>query len=647
MLHIRNLTKQYGPKVLFQDAEANFGARSRVALIGPNGAGKSTFLKILLNQEAPDTGEVSRAKGLSLGYLPQEVPKASNLSVLDECLRMGDRVDQLKALKVDYEKKFQDAHPDDEDLERYGRVVEELEGLDEFTLEARAKEILMGMGFRLTDFNRPLTEFSGGWLMRVALSRLLLMQPDLLLLDEPTNHLDLESLLWLEQFLARYQGAMLIISHDRPFLNRIVNEVIEIDQKRFFTYKGNLDSYVVQKQERIRVLRAQYESQQVRIAEIEDFVRRFGAKATKARQAQSRLKELDRMERIELEEDSKTVRFRFPPAPHSGKEVITLKNTTLSFPSRVLFKNLNWILKKGARVAIVGINGAGKTSLLRMLSQDLTPSNGECKLGHEVKLGYYAQIQAEALNPRHTIFEELSEVAPMMPQSQIRGIAGAFLFQGDDVFKRCSVLSGGEKARVALGKLLLSPANLLILDEPTNHLDADSRDVLLEALVNYKGTLILVSHDREFIAPLVDSVLEVVPAKDGVGPSDLHHLLGTYDEYLERKEKEIAQQSRPVLSGKSKPAAQAAPVKEAPKPIDTKTPSNNQRKKWKEEIEAIESEIQKLDSEKVVLEKELAQDQTYEDPERAQVLAKRQTEIHQILNSKLSRWEELSSLVSE
>lgn len=307
MLHIRNLSKQYGSKILFENAEAHFGPRSRVALIGPNGAGKSTFLKILLNEEHPDSGEVTRGRGVTLGYLPQEIPKVSDRTVLEECLRIEPRG--------------------------------ELDDREVYTLEARGKAILMGMGFKISDFERPLTEFSGGWLMRVALARLLLSQPDLLLLDEPTNHLDLESLLWLEQFLMRYQGAMLIISHDRPFLNRLITEVIEIDQRKFFTYKGNLDAYVIQKEERVRVLRSQYESQQTRIAEIEDFVRRFGAKATKAKQAQSRLKELERMDRIELEENTKTMRFRFPPAPHSGKEVITLKDVEIRFPKRVLLKN--------------------------------------------------------------------------------------------------------------------------------------------------------------------------------------------------------------------------------------------------------------------------------------------------------------------
>ncbi|MGK5086141.1 ABC-F family ATP-binding cassette domain-containing protein, partial [Bdellovibrionota bacterium FG-2] len=534
MLHIHGLSKQFGAKVLFEGAEAHLGHRSRVALIGPNGAGKSTLIKVILGLESPDAGRITRASHLMIGYLPQEVPKFSGRSVLEEVQSMGGRREELLELRRELEEKLAQG-AGEADLERYGRVLEELEHLDEYRLESRAKSILGGMGFRPSDFDRPLTEFSGGWLMRVALSRILLMDPDLLLLDEPTNHLDLESLLWLENFLRGFRGAILVISHDTEFLNRIVHEVLEIDQRRLWNYRGNIDAYVTQKQERLTILRAQYAGQQAKIAEIEAFVERFGAKATKARQAQSRLKQLEKMELIELPDDNSSVRFRFPPSPHSGKEVIIVKSAGMSYGEKTVLRDLNWVISRGTRTAIVGVNGAGKTTLLKLLSQKMAPSQGEVRLGHLVKVGYYAQMQAESLNPALSILQELEAVAPDWPISRVRAIAGAFLFTGDAVEKRCAVLSGGEKARVALAKLLLAPSNFLILDEPTNHLDVESRGVLLEALQNYSGTLCLVSHDRAFVSPLVDSVLEIVPSPKG---SEVIHLLGGYEDYLSRKMKE-------------------------------------------------------------------------------------------------------------
>ncbi|MCM2322630.1 MAG: ABC-F family ATP-binding cassette domain-containing protein [Oligoflexia bacterium] len=644
MLHVQAISKQFGAKVLFEGAEAHLGYRSRAALIGPNGAGKSTLIKIILGQEAADSGRITRARHLSIGYLAQEVPKFSGNTVLGEVLRLDGRRAEVVESKRELEELFSrdtTAAADPALLERYSRTLEEAEHLDEYRLEARAKEILTGMGFKPRDFERSLTEFSGGWLMRVALSRVLLMDPDLLLLDEPTNHLDLESLLWLEDFLRNHRGAMLLVSHDTEFLNRMVHEVLEIDQRRLWTYKGNLDSFVEQKEQRLAVLRSQYEGQQARIAEIEDFVRRFGAKATKARQAQSRLKELDRMERIELPDDRSTVRFRFPPAPHSGKEVVTVRKASMRFGEKVVFRDLDWVIRRGSRVAIVGVNGAGKTTLLRLLAGKLEASSGEVRHGHRVKNGYYAQLQAESLNLGKTILEELEQVAPEMPVSQVRAIAGAFLFTGDAVEKRCAVLSGGEKARVALAKLLLSPSNFLLLDEPTNHLDVESRGVLLEALRDYEGTLCLVSHDRAFVSPLVDSVLEIIPAPDG---SRVVQLVETYDDYLARKERELAL---------SKPALPAAPASAgtsgsaaAPEAARRTGPSNNQRQAWERERALTEDEISRLEARQAELNTLLGDVATYSDKSKSMALAEEQRQLEKTLGEKLARWEELCLLLS-
>jgi len=638
VLHIQSVSKQFGSKTLFESAEAHLGYRSRAALIGPNGSGKSTLIRLIMGQESADIGVISRGSHLAIGHLPQEVPKFSGRTALAEAMRMDGRREDLLVAKRELEQTLsKDAsEASASTLEHYGRVMEELEHLDEYRLESRAKEILSGMGFKPSDFDRPLTQFSGGWLMRVALSRVLLMDPDLLILDEPTNHLDLETLLWLEDFLRAFRGAMLLVSHDTAFLNRIVHEVLEIDQKRLWTYRGNLDSYVLQKEERLQILRSQYESQQTKIAEIESFVARFGAKATKARQAQSRLKQLDRMERIELDEGRETVRFRFPPASHSGKEVVTMKNVSVRYGENVVFRNLNWVIQRGSRVAIVGVNGAGKTTLLKLLSGTFSATEGQVKMGHLVKTGYYAQHQAESLDFSKTVLQELEMTAPEMPVSQVRGIAGAFLFSGDAVEKKCSVLSGGEKARVALAKLLLSPSNFLLLDEPTNHLDPESRAVLLEALQNYTGTLCLVSHDRNFVSPLVDLVLEIVPSDSG---SEVHQLIGTYDDYLERKMKEMAQKATAPSETQQKSTTPEAQKRSGP--------SNNQRIAWARERDNVEGEIGKLEARQAELHELLANTATYDDKVRSMALAEEQRQLELNLGNKLARWEELCNLLSE
>ncbi len=629
MLHIQNISKQYGPKTLFEDANAHIGFRSRTALIGPNGAGKSTLIKILMGFDEPDSGQVARTSHLAIGYLPQEVPKMSGRTVLAETLRMDGRREGLLLAKAELEILFE-KDVDEKQLERYGRILEELEHLDEYRLESRAKTILSGMGFGEKDFSRSLTEFSGGWLMRVALSRILLMDPDLLLLDEPTNHLDLESLLWLEEFLQNSRGAMLVISHDIAFLNRLVTEVLEIDQKRLWSYTGNLDSYTIQKAERLEIMRAQYAGQQAKIAEVEAFVSRFGAKASKARQAQSKLKTLEKMDRIELPEARATVNFRFPPVPHCGKDIVIVKDAAMKFESKKLFRDLNWLIRKGTRTAIVGVNGAGKTTLLKMLAQQVQPTSGEIKLGHQVQVGYYSQMQAETLNMNNTVVQELENTAPDMPVANVRAIAGAFLFSGDAVQKRCGVLSGGEKARVALAKLLLAPANFLVLDEPTNHLDVESRGVLLEALQDYDGTLCLVSHDRDFVTPLVDSVLEIEPTPEG---SLVIHSTATYPEYLARKIREASNQ----LAKDQGNAAPEASVQKKPR-------EKNQQRQLLREKEKLEKQIAESEAQQLDVQTQLTK--VYADGAAVKELVALQKNLEKELSSKYTRWEELEQLLS-
>jgi len=644
MLHIKGLSKHYGSKTLFQDADAHLDAQDRIALIGPNGAGKSTLIKILLGQEHYDQGELLISAHVRIGHLAQELPKFENRTVFEEVLRLDGRREEILALKVELENKLAGDHTE-ADLKSYGRVLEELEGFDEYRLPSRAEQILEGVGFEAKDFHRNLSELSGGWLMRVALARVLLLQPDLLILDEPTNHLDLESLLWLEEFLKSYPGALLIVSHDRAFLNKLIDQVWEIDQQRIHTYKGDLDAYVIQKEERLKVMEAQHAGQKQKIAEMRAFVERFGAKATKARQAQSRLKQIEKIEAqmIDLPEERSTIGFRFPPCPPSGKEVITLKNAGVRFLSpegapKVVFEKFDWILQRGSRVAIVGVNGAGKTTLLKTLSETIPLSEGTFKLGHQVQIGYYSQLQAESLNLQHTILQELEIVAPQMEVAQVRAVAGAFLFTGDDVHKKIGVLSGGEKARVALAKLLLMPNNFLLLDEPTNHLDADSREVLLNALLSYEGTLCLVSHDREFVAPLVDQLLEIQDHR-------ITPLVLNYEEYLAKKVQETRERlKKPKAQGamlSNKTASGVAGSGDAPKKI-----SNNQLRAWQKEFAQLEVQIQKLEARQSELNTRLSSEDFSTNPGLLRELIDEQSQNQLNLDQKLARWEELGGYLT-
>jgi ATP-binding cassette subfamily F protein 3 len=649
MLHIRNLTKSFGAKVLFEDAEAHLSEKSRVALIGPNGAGKSTMIKLILGEDHADTGDIQKRRHMKIGHLAQELPKFENRTIFEEVMRLDGRREEVLKQKDDIEALLA-TDPSEDNLNWYSHILQEFEAFDEYRLPSRAEQILEGVGFQKKDFGRNLSELSGGWLMRVALGRVLLLQPDLLILDEPTNHLDLESLLWLEEFLRNYAGALLLVSHDRAFVNRLVSEVWEIDQHRINLYAGNLDAYVVQRQERLRVMEAEFAGQQAKIADIKAFVARFGAKASKARQAQSRMKQLEKLEDdlTILPDSHEQVAFRFPACPPSGKEVITLKNGGIRFGEKTIFTKFDWILQRGSRVAIVGVNGAGKTTLLKALSHTTSLSEGTMKHGHQVQIGYYSQLQAESLDHEKTIYEELEASGPKLTISEIRGIAGAFLFHGDAVYKKIKVLSGGEKARVALAKLLLLPNNFLLLDEPTNHLDAESRDVLLNALLNYEGTLVLVSHDRDFVAPLVDQLLEIQDQR--VTP-----LVLNYEEYLAKKTQEAREKvkkrempgklSAPGSNGKVPSENAPAETPSTSSPGSRSKPSNNQTRAWQKEFEKTEKDITQLDQRQSELNTRLSTEDFSKNTVELKTIIEEQTRNQAELDQKMNRWEELSSLL--
>jgi len=529
MIQLEQISKSFGGQVLFRDLTWHITRGQRVGLVGPNGAGKTTLCRILTGDIEVDSGEIRRAKSVTIGYLPQEVTSARDGTVLAHVLTAFPEVQRLEQELEHLASEMAEGETSEDLMRRYGDVQHQYEVLGGYNLEARAKAILGGLGFAPEDFHAPLTRFSGGWRMRVALGRLLLQAPDLLLLDEPTNHLDLESLRWLEEFLAAYEGTVLIISHDRYFLNRVVDRIAELELGRFALYAGDYDDYQGQKLARQEQIEAAQRQQAEQIEKMERFIRKFRYKATKARQVQSRIRMLDKMERVEVIRVPKRIHFRMPQPPRSGATVCELRRVRKAYGDKVVYAGVDFRLTRGDRVALVGANGAGKSTLLKISAGVLPFEAGDRVVGHNVSIHYYAQHQLDALDPRNTVLGELASVADMEMQPRLRAILGAFLFSEDEVEKPVAVLSGGEKSRLALAKMLLRPANLLCLDEPTNHLDVTAREVLEEALEQFDGTMLFISHDRYFINRIATKVVEV---RDG----RLWEYAGDYDYYLEKRE---------------------------------------------------------------------------------------------------------------
>jgi len=587
MIQLSAAGKRYGHKLLFEEADWLITPESRLGLVGANGTGKTTVMKILAGLETPDYGSISRAKGISAGYLPQDGLTLSGRSIFAECMSVFD---ELHAMEKEMESLTHRMSELDhtgaeysEVADRYQKLEHEFRVRDGYTLEAEVGKVLTGLGFHRDDWARQTEEFSGGWQMRIALAKLLLQKPNLLLLDEPTNHLDLEARNWLEEYLNNYPYAYVLISHDRYFLDVTVERIVEIWNKRLHFYAGNYDQYLAAKTARREQLESAYKTQRERIEQLEVFINRFRYQATKAKQVQSRIKELDKMERIEIPEEEKTVHFSFTQPKPSGRIVAEFTNVAKSYGKKSprlenretstpagqnqarrgprtwgtqshehkVFENVNFMIERGERIALVGVNGAGKSTLIKLLAGQEPLSAGEFKLGHEVQPDYFAQDQYRELDPEARILDDLGELSPSSTQTQLRSLLGCFLFSGDDVFKRIGVLSGGERNRYALLKMLLHPANFLLLDEPTNHLDLRAKDVLLEALEKYTGTVVFVSHDRYFIDKLATRVFEI-----GDGKVELYP--GNYEDYLWRKEHQYSVPSTrlPVSSQFSVPSSQ-------------------------------------------------------------------------------------------
>jgi len=529
MIRIENISKSNSHRILYIEASAALNRGEKIGLVGPNGAGKTTLFRMITGEEQPDEGQVVVEKGMTVGYFDQDVGEMSGRSAVAEVMEGAGPVSAVAAELRELEAAMSDPDRMDEMdaiIERYGEVQARYEELDGYALEGRAREVLAGLSFTQDMMDGDVSKLSGGWKMRVALARILLMRPDVMLLDEPSNHLDLESLIWLEDFLKNYDGALLMTSHDREFMNRIVTKIIEIDAGNLTTYSGDYGFYEQQRAQNEKQQQAQFERQQAMLAKEIKFIERFKARASHASQVQSRVKKLEKIDRVEPPKRRQTVAFEFAPAPRSGEDVVALKKVNKAYGSRTIYDDLDFMVRRKERWCIMGVNGAGKSTLLKLVTGTAEPDSGNVTLGASVKLGYFAQHAMDVLDGDSTILEWLEERFPKAGQAPLRALAGCFGFSGDDVEKRCRVLSGGEKARLVMAAMLFDPPNFLVLDEPTNHLDLDTKEMLIKALSDYEGTMLFVSHDRHFLAALSNRVLELTP-------EGIHQYGGGYTEYVE------------------------------------------------------------------------------------------------------------------
>ncbi len=545
MIHLTGITKQYGQKVLYRDGSFQIRPGDKIGLVGPNGAGKTTIFRIITGEEGVDTGDVNIADRLIIGYFSQDIGEMKGKSALEQVKAGAGRISDLAGKLSKYEKQLEDSaiNPLSDDamaelLEKYGEAQLEFEQRGGYDLDSRAKAILTGLGIGPQDYDRPVESFSGGWKMRIELARILALNPDVLLMDEPTNHLDLESIIWLEEWLINYKGSLVMTSHDREFMNRIVKRIVEVANKSITTYSGNYDFYLKEREIRQDQLLAAHRKQQDMLAKEEEFIARFAARASHAAQVQSRVKKLEKIDRIEIPAEERTIKFDFPNPPRSGNEVVKLEKVGKTYPldggkTKSVFGGASGVVKRLDKIAVVGVNGAGKSTLLKIICGMTEPTDGHSSLGASVKLGYFSQHSLDILNANNTIYEEVYSRVPDATIGYVRNLLGAFLFSGDDVHKKISVLSGGEKSRVVLATMLANPVNFLVLDEPTNHLDIRSREILLEAIQKFDGTVMIVSHDRHFLKSMANRVFEV-------DHGELRVYEGNYDYYVSQKAKQSA-----------------------------------------------------------------------------------------------------------
>ena len=636
MIAINDLTFEIGSRALYDEANWHLKPGEKIGLIGANGTGKTTLLKIIVGEYAPTSGTISMAKDIKIGYLNQDLLSyQSNKSILHVAMEAFERQNQLHTEIEVLLKKLETDHSD-EMLHKLSDKQHEFESLDGYNIEYRAHEILAGLGFSDEDQNRPLAEFSGGWRMRVMLARILLQAPDILLLDEPTNHLDLPSIKWLETYLQAFEGALVIVSHDRYFLDRVVKKIVEARKGKLIPYAGNYTFYLEEKSLREEIQGNQYKNQQAKIKQEERLIERFRAKASKAKMAQSRIKALERMDRVDdVDDDNPSVNFTFKFSKQSGRHVARIEDVSKSYPGVPILKHANAVIEKGDKIALIGANGRGKSTLLRIIAGTDKSYEGKCETGHNVTKTFFAQHQLEALHLENEVIRELQVFAPKHTETELRTLLGCFLFTGDDVFKKIRVLSGGEKSRVALAKALTADANFLILDEPTNHLDIQSVNILIQALQQFKGTFILVSHDRYLLDKLANKIWFIEDRQIKEYP-------GTYVEYEEWQSKRIiSKQAIPEPKKEGRPHNANGKVK----PIADE--KDKQLKKLNQTLQKLEEDISELENSVKNAENELAQEEIYSDQTKLMTSNQRYKLLNDQLQAKKNEWETLAGQILE
>ena len=643
MISLNNISMRYGAKVLFDEVSLRISGKDRVSLVGSNGAGKSTMLKVIAGLIKSDEGEVAISKHTTVGYLPQEGIQYTGKSLYEEIYSSAGDInkiqEEMSQIEIEMGESEDTATDEFMDLvNEYGELQERFQMLDGFKLKSKIEKILIGLGFFEKDFERMTGEFSGGWQMRIALAKLLLSNPSILLLDEPTNHLDIESLIWVENYLKAYQGAIVMVSHDRSFLDNITDRTVEISLGNVTEYSGNYSFYVKEKEIRKQLLENQYDNQQSYLRQQERFIERFRYKATKSRQVQSRIKLLDKLDLVELEDEESAVNFRFPPATHSGKVAIEITGLTKSYDGKInVLEDIDLLISKGEKIVLFGVNGAGKSTLTRIIAGFETFNKGEVREGHLVERKFYAQNQAEALNPELTVLQTMEQSATGEVLKNLRTILGSFLFRGDDVFKKVSVLSGGEKSRLALAKMLIEPSNFLILDEPTNHLDMRSKEVLMNALQKYNGTVLIVSHDREFIDGIVDKVIEVKNKK-------IRTYIGNATDYIKTKEQEAKslniKNKKPEQENKKADIKTISGSPASSEDIKKKKEINKQIQPLKKRISELEKQTGNQEKRLKELEEQMGKDEFYKGGFDIVKITNEYNNLKEALKALYSEWEQ-------
>jgi len=652
LLSLDKVTVRFGGHTLIDNAQAMINPNDRIGLVGPNGAGKSTLLRIIAGWSEPDEGNIAKPDRVEVGYLPQDGVEPDTEETLfqevkhtfDDLLELQDEVKQIQHKLSSLEEGTEQYQ---KTLKKYGNLQHQLEESGVYSIRARIESVLVGLGFEHSDFHRAVTEFSGGWLMRIALAKLLLRRPEVLLLDEPTNHLDIESLQWMENFLKEYDGAVILVSHDRKFLDEITNRTFALDHGSLDTYEGNYSYYVKKWQLHQEQLRREYKNQQKRIKEIQEFIDKFRYNSEKASLVQSRIKQLEKMEEIELQDEQDEIAFEFPEPERSGDIVMELEGVDKSYGDVPVLKEVELRINRGDRLAVVGPNGAGKSTLIRILAGIETVDDGKRSPGYNVTPSYYAQHQAEEIDVEKQVIEVMEDTSGTKSETYLRTILGCFLFQGDDVFKKVGVLSGGEKSRLALARMLVRPSNFLIMDEPTNHLDMQSKTILQQALQDYSGTYIIVSHDRDFLDPLVNKVIEVKS-----------HSLKTYpgniSEYLDKKTidskyDQITSAATDSSNNQTAKKDNESLSRQEQKRRDAKRRNERHRKikPYKQKLDPIEEQIEKLEDRKEEIESLMQQSDFYDDSQQVQEISREYDQIKQDLQEAYGQWENIAEKISE